>query len=376
MMKIDIALLELGAMMIVLATLGRVAYRFGLPAVPFYLVAGLFFGNGGLIPVEEAIAFVDIGASLGVIFLLFMLGLEYTPTELRQSLLTNRLSHVIDIVLNATPGLVIGLLLGWGPLGATILAGITYVSSSGVIAKLLVDLGRLGNRETPGILSTLVIEDLVMAVFLPVVAVLLAGDSALAGAVSGLVALSIVLVVIALPARAGQRASRFVDAESGEVLLISLLGIALVVAGVAEHFHVSYAIGAFLVGIVLSGQVAERARELLEPLRNSFAALFFVSFGLTVDPLSLVEFLPIALLLAIIGGVSKFSSGYWSARRSGSSTRGARRAGATLIPRGEFSIVLAGIAIAGGVNADLGPITVAYVLILAVGGSVLARFVT
>jgi CPA2 family monovalent cation:H+ antiporter-2 len=375
-MKIDVALLELGAMMIVLATLGRLAYRFGLPAVPFYLVAGLFFGEGGLIPVEEASAFIDIGSSLGVIFLLFVLGLEYTPMELRQSLFANRVSHVVDLVANATPGLVIGLLLGWGPLGATMLAGITYVSSSGVIAKLLVDLGRLGNRETSGILSTLVIEDLVMAVFLPVVAVLLAGESAVTGLVSGLIALVIVSAVIALPARAGQRASRFVDAESGEILLISLLGIALVVAGIAEHFHVSYAIGAFLVGIVLSGQVAERARALLEPLRDSFAALFFVSFGLAVDPASLVDVLPIAALLAAIGAISKFGSGYWAARHAGSSSRGARRAGVTLIPRGEFSIVLAGIAIAGGVDGDLGPITVAYVLILAVGGSVAARFVT
>ncbi len=374
-MEIDIALLELGAMMIVLATLGRLAYRFGLPAVPFYLVAGLFFGDGGFIPVEEASAFIDIGASLGVIFLLFVLGLEYTPRELRQSLVANRASHAVDLVANATPGFIAGILLGWGPLGATMLAGITYVSSSGVIAKLLVDLGRLGNRETSGILSTLVIEDLVMAVFLPVVAVLLAGESAVAGLVSGLVALVIVSCVIALPARVGHRASRFVDAESGEILLVSLLGIALLVAGIAEHFHVSYAIGAFLVGIVLSGQVAERARTLLEPLRDSFAALFFVSFGLTVDPASLVDVLPIAIALAAIGAATKFGSGYWGARHAGSTPRGARRAGVTLIPRGEFSIVLAGIAIAGGVNGDLGPITVAYVLILAVSGSVVSRFV-
>ncbi|MEY2967666.1 MAG: hypothetical protein RIQ64_293, partial [Actinomycetota bacterium] len=245
-MEIDVALLELGVLMIVLATLGRLAYRLGLPAVPFYLVAGLFFGDSGLIPIDEARSFVDIGSSLGVIFLLFTLGLEYTPLELRSSLVANRASHVVDLVANATPGFLIGLALGWGTLGATILAGITYVSSSGVVAKILVDLGRLGNRETSGILSTLVIEDLVMALFLPVVAVLLAGESALTGLVSGLIALIVVLAVISLPAKVGQRASRFVAAESGEVLLISLLGIALVVAGVAEHFHVSYAIGAFL----------------------------------------------------------------------------------------------------------------------------------
>jgi CPA2 family monovalent cation:H+ antiporter-2 len=375
-MKIDLALLELGVVMIVLATLGRLAYKLGLPATPFYLVAGLFFGEGGFIPIQEASEFIDIGSSLGVIFLLFVLGLEYTPSELRQSLMASRIPYFVDLIANAVPGFVVGLILGWGPLGATMLAGITYVSSSGVVAKLLVDLGRLGNRETPGILSTLVIEDLVMAVFLPVVAVLLAGDSAVTGLVSGIVALGVVLSVIALPSRAGHRASRFVDAKSDEVLLISLLGVALFIAGAAEYFHVSYAIGAFLVGIVLSGQVAERARILLGPLRDSFAALFFVSFGLTVDTAALFEVLPIALLLAALGAVSKFGSGYLGARRLGASSRGARRAGVVLIPRGEFSIVLAGLAIAGGIDADLGPITVAYVLLLATGGSVASRFVT
>jgi CPA2 family monovalent cation:H+ antiporter-2 len=275
--------------------------------VPFYLVTGLFFGNGGLVPVEEATSFIDVGSSLGVIFLLFMLGLEYTPSELRQSLNANRLSHVVDLVANALPGFVIGLIVGWGALGATMLAGITYISSSGVVAKLLVDLGRLGNRETPGILSTLVVEDLVMAVFLPVVAVLLAGDSVITGVISGVIALVIVMVVIALPTRAGHRASKMIDTESGEILLISLLGIALVVAGVAEYFHVSYAIGAFLVGIILSGQVAERARTLLEPLRDSFSALFFVSFGLSVDPAVLLDVLPIAAILGVLGAITKIS---------------------------------------------------------------------
>lgn len=373
-MQIDIALLELGAIMIALAAVGRVALKFGLPPVPFYLVTGLFFGNGGLVPVEEATSFIDVGSSLGVIFLLFMLGLEYTPSELRQSLNANRLSHVVDLVANALPGFIIGFILGWGALGATMLAGITYVSSSGVVAKLLVDLGRLGNRETPGILSTLVVEDLVMAVFLPVVAVLLAGDSVITGVISGVIALVIVMIVIALPTRAGHRASKMIDTESGEILLISLLGIALVVAGVAEYFHVSYAIGAFLVGIILSGQVAERARTLLEPLRDSFSALFFVSFGLSVDPAVLLDVLPIAAILGVLGAATKFSSGYWAARHAGSTPRGARRAGATLIPRGEFSIVLAGIAIAGDVDPELGPITVAYVLLLAVGGSLAAKY--
>lgn len=372
-MQIDLALIELGAIMLVLGVLGRLAQKIGLPAIPFYLVAGLFFGNGGVIPIDEATAFIDIGSSLGVIFLLFMLGLEYTPVELRQSMAANRRAGVIDLIFNAAPGVVAGWVLGWGALGSALFGGVTYVSSSGIVAKLLVDLNRLGNRETSSILSLLVIEDLVMAIFLPVSAVLLAGDSAVSGVMSGLFALAVIAIVISLPDSVSHRITRLVHTNNGEVLLISLLGLALLVAGVAEKLHISYAIGAFLLGILLSGQVAEKARELIASLRDAFAALFFVSFGISVDPQDLAKFLPIAALLALISGSTKFLSGYWAARQGGISSRGARRAGATLIPRGEFSIVLAGIALAGGVNADLGPITVAYVLLLAVGGSVLAR---
>jgi CPA2 family monovalent cation:H+ antiporter-2 len=373
-MQIDVALLELGTIMLVLAILGRLAGILGIPSIPLFLVAGLFFGNGGVVPIDEAMSFIEIGSSLGVIFLLFVLGLEYTPMELRQSLVANRFSSVVDLVLNFTPGIVVGFLLGWEPLGAVVLGGITYVSSSGIIAKLLVDLNRLGNRETPTILSILVIEDIVMAVFLPVVAVLLAGDSILSGAISGLTALVIVMSVVLLPARISHHANRLVNTQSSEVLLITLLGLALVVSGIAEKFHISYAIGAFLMGIILSGQVAERGRSLLSPLRDSFAALFFVSFGLSVDPKDLLEFLPLAVALAIVSAATKFSSGYFAARRNGSTPKGAKRAGAILIPRGEFSIVLAGIAIAGGVDPNLGPIVVAYVLLLAIGGSLAARF--
>lgn len=374
-MQIDVALLELGAIMLALAFIGRIASRLNLPAIPFYLIASFFFGEGGLIPITEAKGFIDIGASLGVIFLLFMLGLEYSPHELRQSLGANRIAGIIDFVLNSAPGVIAGLLLGWGTLGAVLLGGITYVSSSGIVAKMLVDLERLGNRETPTILSTLVIEDLAMAIFLPVIAVLLAGDSIMSGVISGSVALAIVLFVIFLPVGIARRFARAVDIESDEILLISVLGVALVVAGIAERFHISYAIGAFLVGILLSGQVAERSRPLLTPLRDSFAAVFFVSFGLSVDAKDLLEFIPVAGVLALVGAASKFGSGYWSARRVGVSTRAARRSGVALIPRGEFSIVLAGIAIAGGINPDLGPVVVAYVMLTAIGGSLAARFV-
>ncbi len=372
-MHIDVALIELGVIMLTLAVVGRIAARIGLPTIPLFLLAGLFFGEGGVFPVTEARDFVEVGSSLGVVFLLFMLGLEYTPVELRQSLRRNAPVGVLDIVFNATPGVVAALILGWGPLAAAVLGGITYISSTGIVAKLLIDLKRLGNRETPTVLSVLVLEDLVMAVFLPVIAVLLASGSVTSGVISGVAAVLIVGAVLQFSPYATSHVNCLVDSHSAELLLFTLLGLATVIAGLAERANVSYAIGAFLLGIVLSGQVAERAREMLVPLRDAFAALFFVNFGLGIDPASLLSVAGPAGALVAVGVVSKFATGWIAARRAGSAIAGARRAGVTLIARGEFSIVLAGIGVAGGITSDLGILTVAYVLGLAIVGSLATR---
>lgn len=374
-MQIDLALVELGVIMLTLAVLGRVAVAFELPTIPFFLLAGLFFGQGGFIPIEESAQFIEVGATLGVIFLLFMLGLEYTPQELRQSLRTNTRGGVVDIVLNATPGAVAALALGWGAEAAVVLAGVTYVSSSGIIAKLLTDLRRLGNRETSTILSLLVIEDLVMAIFLPVLAVVLAGGSGVGAVLSGVAGFGLVMTVLLVSPLVERHANRVLDSDAPDVLLITLLGAAMVVSGLAEMVHVSYAIGAFLLGITLSGQVADRARTLMNPLRDSFAALFFVNFGLEVDSSTLTTMFIPAAVLAIVTTGSKLLTGWSAAKFAGASSNGARRAAVSLVPRGEFSIVLAGIGVAAGITIDMKSLVVTYVLIVAIGGSLLTRFV-
>jgi CPA2 family monovalent cation:H+ antiporter-2 len=372
---IALALTELGIVLLALAVTGRLAHRFNLPSTPFYLAVGLALGDGGLVDINEAMPFIEIGSSLGVIFLLFLIGLEYTPQELRGSLRSNARLGAVDLVLNAVPGVLVALLLGWGWLGATVLGGISYISSSGIIAKLLNDFGRLGNRETPMVLSVLVLEDLVMALFLPIVAVALSGGSIVAGVVSGMVSLSVVGVVLFFSSIAEGPVNRVVATESSEVMIITLVGLATLVAGFAEQAHISYAVGAFLLGILLSGRVAEQARELLGSLRDVFAAVFFVSFGLSVDPTSLGNTALAAVALAAASVATKFATGWWGAKRAGLSTRAARRAGVILLPRGEFSVVLAGIGVVGGISSDLRPLTVTYVLVLAIGGSLAARFV-
>src|ERR671937_2636811 len=175
-----ILLLELGGVILGLGVLGRLAGRLGLSPIPLYLLAGLAFGEGGLLPLVTATEFIRAGAEIGVILLLLLLGIEYSAEELTGSLRRSAPAGLVDLALNLTPGLAAGLLLGWGPAAALVLGGVTYVSSSGIAAKLLADLGRLGNRETPVVLSLLVMEDLAMAAYLPVLTGLLAGGSLLA----------------------------------------------------------------------------------------------------------------------------------------------------------------------------------------------------
>lgn len=367
-------LIELGSVLLILAVLGRLAHRLGLPSVPLYLLAGLAMGEGGLVPLDASAEFIRVGADLGVVLLLLLLGLEYSPVELSEGLRANWRAGIVDLVANFLPGLVAGLALGWGVVAAVLFGGVTYISSSGIVAKLLGDLNRIANRETPVVLSILVIEDLVMAIFLPIVGILLVGASPLEGSVSVAVALAVVVAALWASLRFGPHISRALATRSTELLLLSILGLTFLVAGLAEEVQVSAAVGAFLLGVTLSGQVAETGRELLAPIRDVFGGLFFVFFTLQIDPGHLAPMVVPALALAAVTGATKVATGTWAARRAGIGPRGRLRAGLSLVPRGEFSIVIAGLGVAAGLDDDLGPLTATYVLILAVIGSVLVRF--
>ena len=310
-----------------------------------------------------------------MVLLLLLLGLEYEPEELTAGLRANWPAGLVDLVTSFTPGYLAGVLLGWAQPAAVLLGGVTYISSSGIIAKLLSDLDRLGNRETPVILSILVIEDIVMAVFLPLTGVLLVGASPLEGTLSIAVALLVVAAAFVVALRWSAGVSRVLETRSSELLLLTVLGLTLLVAGLAEEVQVSAAVGAFLLGVMLSGQIAERGRELLVPIRDVFGGLFFVFFGLQIDPATLAPALGPAVGLAIVTGASKAGTGWWAARRAGIGVPGRKRAAASLVPRGEFSIVIAGIGVAAGAEPDLGPTAASYVLILAVVGSLAMRFV-
>lgn len=364
-------LIELGLVVVGLAVLARIASRWRFSVIPFYLLAGLAFGKGGLAPLNVSAEFIHIGAEIGVLLLLFMLGLEYTGEQLKENLRSALPAGLADLALNFPPGLIAGLLLGWRPLAAVLLGGVTYISSSGVITKVLTELRRLDFPETPGVLSILVLEDLAMAVYLPLIAVLLAGGGAKRMAISVSVAVVTVVVVLLIAVRFGKWLSVFFSHKSDEIILLTTFGTVLLVAGIAQRFQVSAAIGAFLVGIAVSGQLAEQTRRLVAPLRDLFAAIFFFFFGLQIDPATLVPVLSTAAFLAGATTLTKALTGYCAARGMGVDRQGRLRAGMALVARGEFSIVIAGLG--GSLEPLLGPLSAAYVLFLAVLGPILTR---
>jgi CPA2 family monovalent cation:H+ antiporter-2 len=368
-------LVELGAVVLALGILARLAGRLAISPIPLYLLAGLAVGEGGLVPLVTSEDFIEIGAELGVIFLLLMLGLEYSAGELVSGIRTIAPAGLLDLALNFTPGFLAGLLLGWGVVPGLFLGGVTYISSSGVIAKLLNDLGWTGNRETPVVLSILVFEDLAMAVLLPILGAVAIGGSTGGALLSIGIAITVVIAALTFTYRHGDRLGSLVFHTSDEVSLLSVFGLTLVVAGLAEGINVSAAVGAFLVGLGLSGDAVARAHSLLAPLRDLFAAVFFVFFGLSTDPRDLSEVLVVAVLLGAVTTATKVAVGWWAARWRGIGPKGRRRAGLALVARGEFSVIIAGLAAGVAGAEDLAALAAAYVLIMAIVGPLAAKIV-
>ena len=373
--NVPLLLIELGVVVIGLALIDRLARRIGISAIPLYLLVGLAFGTGGLVPLNFSTDFLHIGTEIGVLLLLFTLGLEYTGEQLSRGLKSSLPDGLVDFLLNFPPGYLIGILLGWGPLAAWILGGVTYISSSSIIARILSEQGWLKNRETPCIINILVFEDLIMAIFLPLTIVLLSGESLALASFHILAAVIAVALFLFIAIRYGKFIGRLVAHESDEVVLFSILGLILLVAGIAQLLQISAPVGAFLVGVALQGAIADRARKILSPLRDLFAAIFFLFFGLQIDPATLPAVLLPAVGLGLATTLTKVLSGAWSAHRAGADNMSCLRAGSILVTHGEFSILIAGLGVTAGLDPQLNALTAAYVLTLSIFGPILAQLI-
>ena len=367
--------LEFGLLILGLGIIARLARRWEISAVPFYLLAGLLFGEGGLSLVDSSDALVPTLAELGVILLLLLLGLEYSGDELVQTAQRQSRSGVMDLIANSVPGALVGFAFGWGVPGALALAGVTYISSSGIVAQVIRDLRWRRNPETKPVVSVLVLEDLVMAPYLPILTVVLTGTGLITGLISVSVALMVVAIVIVITLKGDTSFKRLFNASEPVGLLLIVFGAAVAAAGLAGLFQFSPAVAAFLVGLLLTGELAEVARRRLDPLRELFAAIFFVYFGLSTDISNLPAVLLPAAGLALLTIGTKFVTGWFAAATVEGGTISRLRAGALLSARGEFSVIIAGlVAVSGILPPTFQAFVAAYVLITAFAAPFLARW--
>ncbi|RCG16913.1 cation/H(+) antiporter [Streptomyces diacarni] len=359
----------MGGAFVAAAVLARLGNRIGLPTIPLFILAGILLGphTPGYVLVDDPHE-LEMLSTLGLVLLLFYLGLEFHVGDLKAGGRKMALAGGIYLVLNVGAGLGFGFALGWGTSEALVLAGVLGISSSAIVTKTLVDLGRLGNAETKPILGIIVVDDIFLALYLAALQPVLTGADEAGTALLQIAKAFAFLLVLGLAARFGNRViNRLFATRDNELLVISFLGAAVLVAGVAEEFGVADAIGAFMVGLMLGNTASgDRIRELVHPLRDAFGAIFFFGFGLSIDPGDLPTVLVPVLLAVALTLAMNVLSGVCTARIYAFGARPAANVATTLLARGEFSLILAAMAAAAGLDDRLAPFIAGYVLILAV----------
>lgn len=370
-MHIAETLVVLGGAFLVCGLIARVGVPIGLPTIPLFMLAGVLLGPStpGFDLVQDPVE-LELVARLGLIFLLVYLGLEFSLEQLVSGGRRLVATATIYLVLNVGGGLLLGLSFGWGTREALVVAGIVGISSSAIVTKLLVDLRRLGNRESRVILGIIVIEDVFLALYLALLQPVLGAADSLVAAVVDVVAAFGFLLALALVARYGARwVGRLIDTMDEEIVVVVFVGLAVLIAGVSEKFGVSDAIGAFMVGLILGATAkAPRLRQLAHPLRDAFAAMFFFHFGLSIDPTGLSAVLPQIAVAVVTTGVFALTAGMIASRIYGFGRVEAANVGLTVLTRGEFSLILASLALAAGLDQRIGTFTAGYILTLAVVG--------
>lgn len=366
-------LVALGAAGVAAGTLARGGRRLALPTIPAFMVAGIVLGPSALGVISD-IHSLELVAAVGLILLLFHLGVEFPLEQVTSSGRRVLATAFGYIGLNVGGGLILGFVLGWGTPEALVIAGAVGISSSAIATKLLVELRRLTNAETPIVLGVIVVEDLFLAIYLAILAPFL-GDAE--GVADALLHFGIALgfiVALFLVARYGARlVGLLVGTDDDELLMVLVVGLAILVAGLAELLGVSDAIGALMIGLVISRTVVrQRVERLILPVRDAFAAIFFVIFGASIqlDALGDVA-VPVAAAVGLTV-VTNSLGGLLLARIYHLNQRSAANAALALLGRGEFSLILATMAIAAGLDDRITPFVALYVLILAFVGPILA----
>ncbi|PLR78030.1 cation/H(+) antiporter [Bacillus sp. V3-13] len=378
----DHLVFEVGTALVLVALAAILAGKLRFSIIPFLIVLGMIVGPHapkiGIIDLTfiESREMIEFLGRIGVLFLLFYLGLEFSIGKLIKSGRSIVTGGTIYILINFSLGLLYAYLMGFPTLEVLIMAGIVTISSSAIVAKVLVDLRRTGNSETELILGIIMFEDIFLAVYLSVVSgLVLGGSSSFADALTSiLIALGYMLLFFIVARKATPLLNRLLNIASDEIFIIVIFAALFFIAGFSETIHVAEAIGALLLGLVLSEtEHSKRIEHLVIPFRDFFGAIFFFSFGLNIDPFSLGGAVWLALGAVILTIVGNFVAGMIAGRRAGLSYKASSNIGLTIVSRGEFSIIVANIGIAGGLMPILKPFSALYVLILAILGPLLTR---
>ena len=368
-------LVALGAALLVAGLLARAGRRIGLPTIPLFMAAGILTGpyTPGPVLIRDP---VDLGllTTLGLILLLFHLGLEFSLDDLLAGGRRLLAAGAVYLAVNLGGGLAFGSALGWGGRETLVIAGVVGISSSAIVTKLLVELRRLANPETGLLLGIVVVEDVFLAIYLALLQPVLGGAEPGAEAALAVVRGVVFLVLLVALARWGRRpVGRLLGTGDDELLTVCFVGVAILIAGVAANVGVSDAIGAFLAGQVVAGtSVAHRVERLVLPLRDLFAAMFFFAFGLSVDPGALGDVAVPVLAACTVTALGCVVAGIIAARIQRLGPSSAANIGLTILARGEFSLILASLAVAAGLDGRIGPFTACYVLVLAIAGPLAA----
>lgn len=373
---------EVGLALTLMAVAGYISIRLRFSIIPFLILIGMAVGphapQFGMVDLRfiQSAPLIEFMGRLGVLFLLFYVGLEFSVSRLIRAGRSIAIGGTIHVGLNFVLGLLFGWMIGWPLKEILMVAGIVTVSSSAIVAKVLVDLKRTANPETEMILGIIMFDDVFLAIYLSILSGLLfSGATSVGGVIlSGGIALGFMLAILALGRVAVPWLNRALNIGSTEVFLLVVFAALFLISGFGETLHVAEAIGALLVGLVL-GETEHRKRieNLILPLREVFGAMFFFSFGLSIDPRTLGGAVLPALGAVLLTLVGNFTAGMLAGRSAGLSPKAAANIGLTIVARGEFSIILANFGKSAGLLSILQPFAALYVLILAVVGPLLAK---
>lgn len=378
----DHLVFEVGTALVLVAIASVIANKIKFSIIPFLIILGMLVGphapQAGIIDLTfiESREVIEFFGRMGVLFLLFYLGLEFSVGKLVKSGRSIAAGGTIYILINFSLGLIYGFITGFSFLEVLVLAGVITISSSAIVAKVLVDLKRTANPETELILGIIMFEDIFLAVYLSVVSGLVLGDATSVGGalMSIVIAFGYMLLFFIAARKLPPLLNKLLDIRSNEVFVIVIFAALFFIAGFSETIHVAEAIGALLLGLVFSETAhSDRIEHLVVPFRDFFGAMFFFSFGLSIDPFSLGDAVWLALGAVLLTIAGNFIAGMIAGRRAGLSHKASSNIGLTIVSRGEFSIIVANLGIAGGLSASLKPFAALYVLILAIFGPLLTK---